>query len=488
MDAVFLSSCVPYDLVTLCRPLGPYQLAWYLRQHSYRVQVIDFVFTMSVDKIMSLLCHYVTDQTKVLGIGTMMQAGPTMATIEKKFETVLRNSRRKWPNLQIVVGGSGAMRWSRQHRNRTLFDYVFTGHAEDSMLAFMNCLYRDGAAVPWELKDGNRIVRESFSFAGIDQFQIENCQFRWHNNDGIQPGESLPLEMSRGCIFRCRFCSYPYRGKKKNDFNKGIDNIRQELIDNYQRFGTTTYYMLEDTFNADQDRMTAFFDMVETLPFRIRYCTYLRPDLLYAHPDSIARLKQSGLVGAYLGVETLDADAADTIGKPWSGRHAREFIPRLVHDLWNDDVAVHLGMIAGIPPQTKLSVLENNDWCIQNGLHRVSWHFLGINRDSFEEHRSDFDVDAGKYGVEWTVRDGRPIWKHRACDEIEAMEWQNLCQEQMKPYLQIACWSLIEAANYGIDIYATRNHRRIDYDWPTINIARRKFLNEYTQSLMSVET
>jgi hypothetical protein len=111
---------------------------------------------------------------------------------------------------------------------------------------------------------------------------------------------------------------------------------------------------------------------------------------------------------------------------------------------------------------------------------------LSIVRDSFEEHRSEFDINAENYGIEWTVRDGRTIWKHNQCDEIEALEWRDQCMEAMKPHQQIACWSLIEAANYGIDIYAARNHRRLDFDWPQINKDRMTFLQNYTNSIMSV--
>ena len=61
-------------------------------------------------------------------------------------------------------------------------------------------------------------------------------KFRWNKNDCIQTGETLPLEISRGCIFKCKFCRYPYIGKTKNDFSKSIDNVVEELEYNYNNF------------------------------------------------------------------------------------------------------------------------------------------------------------------------------------------------------------------------------------------------------------
>jgi len=69
---------------------------------------------MPADQIIKLVQHHLTPQTKILGIGTMMMAhNPAMIPIEKKFELVLRHFRRQRPDLKIIAGGSGAMRWAR---------------------------------------------------------------------------------------------------------------------------------------------------------------------------------------------------------------------------------------------------------------------------------------------------------------------------------------------------------------------------------------
>jgi radical SAM superfamily enzyme YgiQ (UPF0313 family) len=39
----------------------------------------------------------------------------------------------------------------------------------------------------------------------------------------------LPLEVARGCIFRCKFCAYPMNGKQQLDFVRSESQLMYEL-------------------------------------------------------------------------------------------------------------------------------------------------------------------------------------------------------------------------------------------------------------------
>jgi hypothetical protein len=65
--------------------------------------------------------------------------------------------------------------------------------------------------------------------------------------------------------------------------------------------------------------------MVKTLSFQINYATYLRIDLLAAHPESVDMLLENGLKGAFLGIESFNTDAAKLIGKSWIGKSSKDY-------------------------------------------------------------------------------------------------------------------------------------------------------------------
>lgn len=479
MEVIFLTSVIT-DFNHLFRPIGVYQLAWYLRKHDYQVQVADFLSVLPEEQILKLVDNLVTNDTKIIGLGLMVDFfNPSTRSQIKKFENVMFGIKQRYPHITLVAGSPVAHYFSRFHKNKEMFDYIFLGHAEDGILALANHLFKDDPAPQFEIVDGNRIIRESFSMSNIEKFNIESCSHKWHELDYVQPGETLPLELSRGCMFKCKFCQYPHTGKTKNDFNRDMECVKEELLDNFNKWGVTNYYMLDDTFNADQDRLRAFADMVSTLPFRINYVTYLRIDLLSAHPDSQYILYESGLRGAFLGIETLDVSAGNLIGKPWGAKHAREYLPKLHHEIWKTDVSIKTGWIAGLPPQTYQDLEETNKWLMTIDIPSWSWFALFLNKDAFSEYRSDFDRDAEEYGFKWKIIDGKTYWKTDYCDALKAKDWQVKLTNDAKDHQKVSCWQLFELANYGIDISVAKDEYMKDFDWVRIAQGRRLFIERY---------
>ncbi len=486
MDAVFLSSIVAKNLLNVMRPLGPYQIAWYLRKHGYSVQVLDFLYRLPVEDIMKLIDRFVTSETKVIGLGMMINMdGAAAGSIIKKFETVMQLCRKRYPWTKLIVGGPSAPAWSRLWRNGTMFDYVFTGHTEDQTLALMNYLCKNDPHPRFDIVDGNKLIRESFIMPQGQLFNIEEDDHLWHESDCIQPGESLPLELGRGCIFKCKFCRYPYIGKHKNDFSRRMECIRQELVDNYNKWGVTHYYMLDDTFNADQERLRAFHAMTQTLPFKIHYATYIRIDLLHAHPDSQYMLPESGLRGCFFGIESFNKEAAELVGKSWSVK-AKEWIPTLHNDIWKKSVNFQLGFIAGIPPDTLDTLKETNQWCIENDIPSWTWAGLTINRDAHDQYKSDFDLNAEQFGFEWINYEGKPMWKTQYATAKIAKEWENILVEEAKPYQKLACWYLFELPNFGYTIDSFMHKRQTEMPWKEVNGKRTKWLEQYLNSVRSL--
>jgi len=468
--------------------MGPYQLAWYLRQHNYNIQVIDFIQYFTEEETLVLVDRFMTPQTKVVGIGFMIGLeNPDMGALIKKFESVLFKVKKKYPWVKIVIGNSTAHIWARLQRNKSLFDYVFTGFAENSALALFNYLYRSGPMPPFELVEGNVFIREKFSMPVEKEFDIAESGHSWNDRDAIQPFETLPLELSRGCIFKCSFCRYPYIGREKNDFTRNMECVRVELIENYNNWGITNYYMLDDTFNADQQRLKQFHKMTQTLPFKISYATYIRADLVHAHPDSAELLLESGLLACYLGIETLHKEASALIGKPWSSKHARKFVPELCKDLWKDKIQVHLGFICGIPPETIEDCRITNKWAInESGASGFSWHWLHMQRDAHAEYRSEFDINADKYGFEWILENGKLVWKTEYCTETIAKEWRDELYAEALPHQKLLCWHLLEAGNYIKDLETVRNVKSSEQPWKFINSSRVNWLKKYYRDILNL--
>jgi radical SAM superfamily enzyme YgiQ (UPF0313 family) len=480
MDAIFLTCCVSVNKTNIFRPLGSYQVAWYLRKHGYNTQVVDFIHFYTEAQIIKLLETHITSKTKIIGLGVMMDLkDPSNGEIIKKIENVFHTIKKRYPHIKRIVGSPAAPYFSRLHRNKTLFDYVFLGHTEQHVLALLDHLSKNSLHPQFEIIEGNRVIRESFSVPSGEIFDIETCDHQWHKSDYVQPKETLPLELGRGCIFKCKFCRYPYIGKSKKDFNRSMDCIKQEIIANYENWGVTNYYMLDDTFNADQERLQAFTNMVKTLPFKINYSTYLRIDLLAAHPESEDMLLENGLKGAFLGIESFNKDAANLIGKSWSAKNSKDYLLELYHNKWKEKIAITTAFICGIPPETFEDCKNTNQWLIENNIPSWIWQNLTVYKDAHNEHRSEFDRDSEKYGFIWEMKEGRYVWRTEYCDAITAREWRLQLVNESKDYQKLNVWSLISIGSFDLDIDEYQKYRIIDIDWNAMSQLRNKFLRNY---------
>jgi len=487
MDVILLTGIIS-STKRLYRPWGPYQLAWYLRKNGYEVQVIDFLHQLDKAKVLELIAKFVKPETKVLGWNAMfMPHGEEKWWVKAVCEELIPELRRRYPQLMFVTGGAASHDVNRMYRNRRVFDYFFYGHAEDSLLAFCNHVYRGKQLPLTEMVLGNRVIRETAVMSDLDRkFDIRECDHFWHDRDNIQPGESLPIEMGRGCIFKCKFCRYPYIGKSKDDFKRRIDLVAQELAYNYEKWGVRNYYMLEDTFNDSNDKIEAFADVSRQLPFRLQFAAYLRPDLIWAHPGQADKLREAGLISGFLGVESLGRESSHLIGKDWSGKHAKEWLPHLYHNIWNKEITFRTSLIVGIPPDTRDDLVSTHQWAVDNGLPNWKWHLLNINRDQNGAWVSEFDRNADQYGFGWYTENGVTLWKTSYMTWREGKNLQGELETLSKPYQKQDCWGLIERGTFGYDLQQDRDALIVNIDKEEAAERRKRFLNQYVEGLMGL--
>jgi radical SAM superfamily enzyme YgiQ (UPF0313 family) len=483
MEIILLTACVS-NVYKLYRTLGSYQLAWYLRKFGYQVQVIDFIHRFSEDQIWKLLDKFITPETKVIGYGPMIDLNES-GEFSNKIERILRKLKNRYPQIKIVAGGSAAQYLIKRYRNKSLFDTIFVGHSEDTMLAYCNHIFRGKPALAFEKLEGNVVIRENFPLPQIEEkFDISTCSHTWDKNDFIQPNETLPIELGRGCIFACKFCQYPYIGKSKNDFTREMEFVKEEIIRNFEQFGVRRYYMVEDTFNADRERTKAFTEMVKTLPFKIEYASYLRMDLIYRWQEQEELLLESGLKTCFFGIETFNEESANLIGKGFQTKIAKDYLPKLIHNRWKDQINPRLGLICGLPPETFDELWDTHRWLVDNNIPSWNWFPLQINRDMIHSYTSEFERNAESYGFEFESDRGRIIWKHKEYNQCQAEDEVIKLNNASKPYTKPSWAPLMELGNFveDIDYYRTKTHDQLD--WSDVVTKRNEFLKNYYLQLL----
>ena len=145
-----------------------------------------------------------------------------------------------------------------------------------------------------------------------------------------------------------------------------------------------------------------------------------------------------------------------------------------------------MGLICGIPPETFEDCLATGQFCIDNEMPGWLWYGLNVSRDSHDEFKSEFDINAERYGFEWITENGKPMWKTKYTTQKIALQWSVKLMEQAKPHQLLCGWSLMEVANYRYDINQYLHLKEGAWPWREINVKRNEFLENYVNDLRQV--
>lgn len=352
------------------RPLGIYALASHLRKHDFSVKTLWVWKNVSNDIFDSVVKKFLSPTTRVIGISSTLLGAFSWIyytiklndenpdTTENFFSVPAEEVRRRFellknlaPNAKLVVGGSQV---SRSNLNQLsvldLVDLFVKGQGESAMVA---------------LARRKKILTTSITPKMIDDrlypydaFNKDLMEF--HNDDTLIPREGIGLEFSRGCIFKCSFCDYELTGKNSSDWTKGRDVLYKHLMSNYDRFGITRYYVTDDLINDSEAKVDMLYDVSQQLPFQWQYSGYVRLDMLRRFPNMASKLVDSGLIGSFMGIETINDASGRSVAKGLGLARINEALA-ICADSWKGRVITHGSFVLGLPhdtPDTKYELLE----------------------------------------------------------------------------------------------------------------------------------
>lgn len=424
-DKIYKNYLAQDYYLTEIRPVGPHRIASDIRKLGYSCTVVNMFLSFSFDELEQLCKKFIDTTTYIVGFSAGFWEHGDLLVLER-IKLVSQLARSINPSVKVIIGGPRAGYFGK--KPELDIDSVFLGFSEIPFLKYFNSLVNNQRQPFSNRMFGKTKVYESIETADKDNFDFRVSQTIYDKSDFISPTESLTLETARGCIFKCKFCAFPLNGKKKLDHIKDPEVIKEELIRNYEQFGVTNYILSDDTFNDSNEKLEMLHKVFTSLPFKIHFASYLRLDLLNAHRHQIGLLKEMGLRGANLGVETFNEQAAKTIGKRLNPNRAKELLYELGSSYWGSEIKIHIGLIVGLPYDTRKSYDETLDWlsdsknCLVDRVSFSPLHIPDVTRADHTIWKSIFTNEATKYGFYWKE------------NEL-LMNWYNDSQE-IKSYLE----------------------------------------------------
>jgi len=460
------------------RSMGGYQVANHCRSNNISCQVIDFTDMFSNKDLYQIVKKFIDNETLAIGISTSFYRKRNKINyidtdvnqllnndpIEENILFLFNKIKYEYPKIKIIAGGAN----SYLVKDNIVFDAVFHGYSEQSVVDYLIGLKSSKKKIYDKIKGVNNIEGSS------GHFDITGLKHHWSVQDCILPNETLPIEISRGCIFKCKFCSYPLNGKKKFDYLRDPEHIKEELIKNYETFGTTNYFFTDDTFNDSTFKLERLYKVFSTLSFKIKFVTYLRLDLIHAHKEQIQLLKEMGLGSAFFGIETLNHSSAKIIGKGMNSEFVKEFLVDLHDTDWKKEIPFTCSFIIGLPGESKESIMRSWDW-IKNQPFQDLWFPLRISKGTY--YQSEFDINFKDFGYEI---DENGFWYNGSMNYVEAKElaeeFNNFGFYGKKPP---STWFLFCLLSHGYTIEQVKEIPNRDLPWKKFLLQKHRMFKKY---------
>lgn len=480
------------DSVVYYKPAGAYRIASIIRNAGFTCLVVDHLHAFTEDELVEIINLSVGENTKLIGVSTtFLQKTETSPSgyvsmhpidIENSFlpqgkdteNKIVSLAKKISPKLKIVLGGHKANHLLIKNSN---VDLVAEGFFDNEIVRLLK-----GHTIPSVSTHGLKYVcNRSMASENLNQY------IKWNEID-VAPVNVLVTEFDRGCIFNCKFCAYPGRGKGIGEHLRNAESIRSELLENYNNHGVKTYTISDLTINDSPEKVDLIYEATRNLPFDPILFAYTRLDLLAKNPDTIHKLYDSGVRGFYFGVETLIPESRGDIRKPKNFQKEMKTLEDMDRRYGNS-ILTHGSFIVGLPGDTVENIRETARLAKSMPFSTYIFQTLMLYKQAGNWNLSDLDKNYTEYGYV----DCEPVnsifvnWKNQYLTRTQAAELASelnidaRSQPRFRIPAQLA-WGLM---NYDYSWDDITSMKYADLDWHVLSNKLAALIDQYKKLLFS---
>lgn len=285
-------------------PLGLLYLAAPLLSRGHQVTFID----MNLEGLDLSSFDLLVEQSDVVGISSM---DLTLANTE-----ILIEMMRQMPNCPKIICGGAYCTMARKHIRGA--DVCVSGYADDFIVNIIEKLVLRESLVgipglSFMTKTGIETTQGVLECTKLDAIspalELVPSKYKYGTFAGIFFGKLAGMYTTRGCVYRCNFCTHHQFFKYREQSAK---KVVQDLV-RYSQEGYEFIVFNDENFSYDQARAYQILDGIinERLNFKI---------VLQARADSVSppllkKMKKAGVILVMYGIESANQDVLDFYAK-----------------------------------------------------------------------------------------------------------------------------------------------------------------------------
>ena len=289
-------------------PLGILTIGTLLEKQGYQVKLIDFLVE---DNPFDILKNELDDNVLCVGVSVMT---PQISSALEISQAVRDYNK----NIPIVWGGIHPTLFPKQVINNSLVDFSILSEGEISFPKLLKSFEGkyDLKDVPGLIYKKNNKVFHNKELELIDLNELPTLNYKLLSSK-ISDFDSIIINTSRGCPYKCTFCVNTALDNRKWRFQTS-EKILKELDYVVNKLGYKKVKFQEDNFFVNKERVSELLDGIKKMNLKFHWLTSCRVDYFtddYINESFLKKLKESGCYKLMFGGESGSQRVLDFLKK-----------------------------------------------------------------------------------------------------------------------------------------------------------------------------
>lgn len=225
--------------------------------------------------------------------------------------TLAAKIRGRLPNCRIVLGGHHPT--ARPNNHYPNIDTVVVGEGEQAFHELVMMAERGEA---WPTSYASPTHLDDIDIPAAWDMLSDPRGYHMNGSPFAYPGPVASITASRGCPYRCTFCSSLVWRRVKPFFRfRSAGSVADEIETIRDRYGLQNFYFTDDAINANLKQLEQMLDEFIRRDLRIRWAASFLGNLRQSPEWLFPKLKAAGCKGFSFGIESGSQRVLSRIGK-----------------------------------------------------------------------------------------------------------------------------------------------------------------------------
>jgi len=367
-----LLSTPPGETTELWPPLGLLYIASNVRtQRDDDIKVIDaFCENLSKD---ALIDRIFREKPDIFGMNCSTHT--FLSSIE-----ALGDIRKILPDTILVLGGYHAtFAAERILREYPFVDFIIKGEAEYAFPQLLQCIESGTRACDVEgisfMENGNHISNPLTLINDLDSLPFPDRELAqrveygyFHRNIRLTFGKFTTICTSRGCPYKCTYCSCTAFSQRKWR-PRSAENVVDEIESIYSQ-GYECCVVVDDNLTHKRKRIEKICELIRSRKIKMQFYCEGRVD--NASYSMLRNMKRAGFNVIYFGAESASQHVLDYYNKTITPAQAKKSI----ENAKRAGMVVVTSFIFGAPVESREDILNTVNFIRETRPHAIQINIL----------------------------------------------------------------------------------------------------------------